>query len=68
MNVKIFVLAICVEAIIYLLLYNFHGCTFNVNYGSKHKDSVLQKRRDKATWEVSWNIYTALVLEETALH
>ena len=46
MNVKILVLAICVEAIVYLLLYNFHGCTFNVNYGSKYKDSVLHKRRD----------------------
>ena len=29
MNAKIVVLVICVEAIIYLLLYNLHDCTFN---------------------------------------
>ena len=29
MNAKISVLVICVEAIIYLLLYNLHDCTFN---------------------------------------
>ena len=29
MNAKIFVFVICVEAIIYLLLYNLHDCTFN---------------------------------------
>ena len=28
MNARISVLVICVEAIIYLLLYNFHDCTF----------------------------------------
>ena len=28
MNVKILVIVICVEAIIYLLLYNAYGCTF----------------------------------------
>ena len=28
MNAKISVLAICDEAIIYLLFYNLHGCTF----------------------------------------
>ena len=28
MNVKILVFVICVEAIIYLLLYNLHDCTF----------------------------------------
>ena len=28
MNVKISVFVICVEAIIYLLLYNLHDCTF----------------------------------------
>ena len=30
MNAKISVLVICVETIIYLLLYNLHGCTFNL--------------------------------------
>ena len=29
MNAKILVFDICVEAIMYLLLYNFHDCTFN---------------------------------------
>ena len=29
MNAKISALVICVEAIIYLLLYNLHDCTFN---------------------------------------
>ena len=29
MNTKILVFVICVEAIIYLLLYNLHNCTFN---------------------------------------
>ena len=28
MNAKISVFAICIEAIVYLLLYNMHGCTF----------------------------------------
>ena len=28
MNAKISVFAICVEVIIYLLIYNLHGCTF----------------------------------------
>ena len=32
MNAKISVLVICVEAIIYLLLYNLHDCTFKVFY------------------------------------
>ena len=32
MNVKILVFAICVEAIIYLLLYNLHDCTFSHFY------------------------------------
>ena len=28
MNAKVLVLATCVEAIIYLLLYNWHDCAF----------------------------------------
>ena len=32
MNAKISVFVICVEAIIYLLLYNLHDCTFNTSY------------------------------------
>ena len=30
MNAKISVFGICVEMIIYLLLDNFHDCTFNI--------------------------------------
>ena len=30
MNVKISVFVTCVEAIIYLLLYNLHNCTFKM--------------------------------------
>ena len=30
MNAKISVFAICVEAIMYLLLHNLHDCTFNL--------------------------------------
>ena len=29
MNAKVSVFVICVEAIIYLLVYNLHDCTFN---------------------------------------
>ena len=32
MNAKISVLATCVKAIIYLLLHNMHGSTFNDSY------------------------------------
>ena len=31
MNAKIPVFVICVQAIICLLLYNFHDCTFNID-------------------------------------
>ena len=29
MSAKVLVFVICIEAIIYLLLYNLHDCTFN---------------------------------------
>ena len=32
MNAKISVFVICVEATIYLLLYNLHDCTFNSSF------------------------------------
>ena len=35
MNAKISVFVICVEAIIYLLLYNLHDCTFKVVFIKK---------------------------------
>ena len=31
MNAKISVFVICIEAIMYLLLYNLHDCTFNIH-------------------------------------
>ena len=37
MNAKISVFIICVEAIIYLLLYSLHDCTFKKQTGSKIK-------------------------------
>ena len=37
MNAKISVFFISVQAIIYLLLYNLHDCTFNMNIGSDIK-------------------------------
>ena len=37
MNEKISVFAICVEAIIYLLLYNLHDCTVNYTTGGREK-------------------------------
>ena len=41
MSAEIPVFAINVEAIIYLLLYNWHDCTFNI------EDFKTQKRWDK---------------------
>ena len=32
MNAKVSVFVICVEAIIYLLLYNLHDCTFKIQF------------------------------------
>ena len=32
MNAKVSAFVICVEAIIYLLLYNLHDCTFNARW------------------------------------
>ena len=38
MNVKISVFVICIETIIYLLLYNLHDCTFKVaSLSEKHR-------------------------------
>ena len=44
MNAKISVFFICVEAIIYLLLYNLHDCTFNsLNYKKEFIRRILKK-------------------------
>ena len=43
MNAKISVIAICVEPIIYLLLYNLYGCTFNSDDDLLHKNIIVAK-------------------------
>ena len=45
-NAKILVFAICVEAIMYLVLHNLHDCTFNCNNTliNLKKDLVLNIR------------------------
>ena len=41
MNAKISVIIICVEAVIYLLLYNLHDCTFKSETNEKKKKKQL---------------------------
>ena len=43
MNAKISMLVICVEAIIYLLLYNLHECNFNGDSITNNKISNHKK-------------------------
>ena len=45
MNAKVSVFVICVEAIIYLLLYNLHDCTFKENTENKNKKLSQARRR-----------------------
>ena len=47
MNAKISVFVIRVETIIYLLLYNLHGCTFKYTLWSKLAKSVEKLKRFK---------------------
>ena len=42
MNAKISVFVICIEAIIYLLLYTLHDCIFN----------TMADRFDQSLWEI----------------
>ena len=42
MNANISVFAICVEAVIYLLLYNLHSCTFNLKAIDIKRNLVLK--------------------------
>ena len=54
MNAKISVFVICIEAIIYLLLYNLHECTFN-----KHQAEVtfdLNIRSVAVAWDALCNL------------
>ena len=43
MNAKIPVFIICVEAIIYLLLYNLHDCTFKQNVNNNNTQNQNEK-------------------------
>ena len=47
MNAKISVIIICVEAIIYLLLYNLHDCTFK----SETNEIFKKKQLYTELWE-----------------
>ena len=47
MNAKVSVFAICVEAIIYLLLYNLHDCTFKYSEHLREENSKIHNRQDK---------------------
>ena len=45
MNAKVSVFVICVKAIIYLLLYNLHDCTFKasvIRYNGNYQHKVNQ--------------------------
>ena len=41
MNAKLSVFVICIEAIIYMLLYNFHDCTFKISIPHQKLNHVL---------------------------
>ena len=47
MNAKISVFVICVEAIIYLLLYNLHECTFKYSEHLREENSKNRNRQGK---------------------
>ena len=49
MNAKISVFVICVEAIIYLLLYDLHDCTFNGNTNNYPCFMVTGKTKQELT-------------------
>ena len=57
MNAKISMFVICIEAIIYLLLHNFHGCTFKIN----KKDTCIKELEKHLTSIAKWSIETNLV-------
>ena len=44
MNAKIYVFVICVKAIKYLLLYNFHDCTFKTQKARKQGSHCPPKK------------------------
>ena len=51
MNAKISMFVICVEAIIYLLLYNLHDCTFN---------ETMINNKDSGHNNTLWNAFIGL--------
>ena len=48
MNAKISLFVICVEAIMYLLLYNMNDCTFNL--------AILKSSLTKVQWLFQWTV------------
>ena len=61
MNARISVFISCVEAIIYLLLYNLHDCTFKCDFCMAQTNQILLfsgmpvwQRSDITVWE--WNL------------
>ena len=58
-NAKVSVFVICVEAIVYLLLYNFHDCTFNIFYLS-HQGSFISDM-EWAPKCLFWNVNDSIV-------
>ena len=44
MNAKISMFVLCVEAIICLLLYSLHDCTFNSNYTVVYREEQYLKQ------------------------
>ena len=42
MNAQISMLVVCVEKIIYLLLYNLHDCTFKISALKKKRNTLFK--------------------------
>ena len=74
MNAKISAFVICVEAIIYLLLYNLHDCTFKVRIFIRCTNflnhcnflNIVKKKKKKCyCWKTTaeWNIKVENILE-----
>ena len=65
MNAKISVIVICVEPIIYLLLYNLHDCTFNRRTGKIVKFFKKQKLQTR-TIEV-WVSVCSFIIKQAII-
>ena len=56
-NVKISVFAICVEAIMYLLLYNLHDCTFKMIF---HHVTAIFTFFNHLYYQLNWKLHFCL--------